>query len=215
MRPPPPPVVIGINAGVADGRDPSWLWDVPYERLQGRFVVALGERRHDLAEQPRTFEEAEAERAQADTWVKYESKKATGPTDVTEDNGFAALGVDARLVERLARDGIAAPFPIQTATIPDALAGHDVLVARDQISRQVGQFFTQFDALLTGDPESAVTLPLRPPEVELLKVAHHGSSDEGLDDLLSLAHPQIALISVGKGNDYGHPRSPLSPRSPD
>jgi UDP-N-acetylmuramyl tripeptide synthase len=49
IRPPPIPVVIGINAGIADGRDPSWLWDVPYERLKGRLVVATGERGRDLA----------------------------------------------------------------------------------------------------------------------------------------------------------------------
>jgi UDP-N-acetylmuramyl tripeptide synthase len=49
LRPPPTPVVIGINAGVADGRDPSWLWDVPFERLKGRLVVATGERGRDLA----------------------------------------------------------------------------------------------------------------------------------------------------------------------
>jgi lipid II isoglutaminyl synthase (glutamine-hydrolysing) len=43
------PVVIGINARVADGHDPSWLWDVPFERLAGRLVVATGERHRDLA----------------------------------------------------------------------------------------------------------------------------------------------------------------------
>ncbi len=49
IRPPPTPVVIGINAGVADGRDPSWLWDVPFERLRGRVVVATGDRGRDLS----------------------------------------------------------------------------------------------------------------------------------------------------------------------
>jgi UDP-N-acetylmuramyl tripeptide synthase len=49
IRPPPTPVIIGINAGVADGRDPSWLWDVPFEQLKGRLVVATGERGRDLA----------------------------------------------------------------------------------------------------------------------------------------------------------------------
>src|SRR5918912_4019682 len=49
IRPAPVPVVVGINAGVADGRDPSWLWDVPFERLKGRLVVATGERGRDLA----------------------------------------------------------------------------------------------------------------------------------------------------------------------
>lgn len=43
------PAVVSINARIADGRDPSWLWDVPFENLRGRFVVAAGERRHDLA----------------------------------------------------------------------------------------------------------------------------------------------------------------------
>ena len=43
------PVVIAINARAADGRDPSWLWDVPFERLRGRDVVATGERSRDLA----------------------------------------------------------------------------------------------------------------------------------------------------------------------
>ena len=51
----------------------------------------------------------------------------TTPVTIAEDNQFAALGLPAALVERLAREGITTPFPIQTATIPDALAGRDVL----------------------------------------------------------------------------------------
>jgi lipid II isoglutaminyl synthase (glutamine-hydrolysing) len=46
---PDQPVVIAINAREADGRDPSWLWDVPFERLRGRRVIAAGERAADLA----------------------------------------------------------------------------------------------------------------------------------------------------------------------
>ena len=63
------------------------------------------------------------------------------------------------------------------------------------------------DLLLTGDSESAVTrsLPLR--RVEVLKVAHHGSSDEGLADELRVLRPSVAVISVGAHNDYGHPRA--------
>jgi len=43
------PVVVAINARIADGRDPSWLWDVAFERLAGRPVVATGERSADLS----------------------------------------------------------------------------------------------------------------------------------------------------------------------
>ncbi len=49
LRPAPLPTVVVINARIADGRDPSWLWDVPFERLTGRLVVASGERSRDLA----------------------------------------------------------------------------------------------------------------------------------------------------------------------
>jgi competence protein ComEC len=61
------------------------------------------------------------------------------------------------------------------------------------------------DVLLTADAESNVTLPLHPPQAEILKVAHHGSADDGLEQLLQAVRPRVALISVGAGNDYGHP----------
>jgi len=40
---------VAINSQIADGRDVSWLWDVPFERLAGRPVVASGERWRDLS----------------------------------------------------------------------------------------------------------------------------------------------------------------------
>jgi len=40
---------------------------------------------------------------------------------------FAELGVPRELIDMLAAEGITAPFPIQAATLPDALAGRDVL----------------------------------------------------------------------------------------
>jgi superfamily II DNA/RNA helicase len=40
---------------------------------------------------------------------------------------FADLGVPAPIVAALAENGITSPFPIQSATLPDSLAGRDVL----------------------------------------------------------------------------------------
>ncbi len=65
--------------------------------------------------------------------------------------------------------------------------------------------YGRVDALLTADAESPVTLPLNPPAVEIFKVAHHGSTDEGLERLLQLTKPQVAIVSCGRDNDYGHP----------
>ncbi len=61
------------------------------------------------------------------------------------------------------------------------------------------------DALLTADAEAHVTTLLRPPPVEILKIAHHGSADPLLPTLLRLVRPRVAVISVGDNNDYGHP----------
>jgi competence protein ComEC len=44
------------------------------------------------------------------------------------------------------------------------------------------------------------------PDVEIMKVAHHGSEDPGLADELETLRPEVAVISCGRHNDYGHPR---------
>jgi competence protein ComEC len=67
--------------------------------------------------------------------------------------------------------------------------------------------YGELDVFLPADAESDVTERLRGlRDVEILKVAHHGSADPGLPDELRILRPEIAVISVGRGNDYGHPR---------
>ncbi|MGZ5341596.1 MAG: ComEC/Rec2 family competence protein [Solirubrobacterales bacterium] len=61
-----------------------------------------------------------------------------------------------------------------------------------------------FSILLTGDAEEEVT-GVDPGPVDVLKVAHHGSADAGLAGLLDRVVPDLAVISVGAGNPYGHP----------
>ena len=61
-----------------------------------------------------------------------------------------------------------------------------------------------FDLLLSADAESDALLPLELPDVDAIKVAHHGSSDPGLPELLDRLKPELAAIEVGP-NTYGHP----------
>jgi superfamily II DNA/RNA helicase len=55
---------------------------------------------------------------------RLDARVAPGPAPL---GGFASLGLPEPLVRALASTGIREPFPIQTATLPDALAGRNVL----------------------------------------------------------------------------------------
>jgi competence protein ComEC len=65
--------------------------------------------------------------------------------------------------------------------------------------------------LLTGDAETEVEKDLLRRGVDLnaqvLKVAHHGSSGATSQEFLTAVGPQIAVISVGRDNDFGHPHT--------
>jgi len=69
--------------------------------------------------------------------------------------------------------------------------------------------------LLTGDIERGgeyrmLESDLRP--VTVLKVAHHGSRTSTTPDFLTAVHPAIALISVGRDNNYSHPNAEVVAR---
>lgn len=69
--------------------------------------------------------------------------------------------------------------------------------------------YREFDMLFTGDLEQegekelAESWILR--DYDILKVGHHGSKNSTSEDLLEAVRPEIAFISAGKENQYGHP----------
>ena len=56
-----------------------------------------------------------------------------------------------------------------------------------------------------GDVERLIAPQLTPARIRVLKVAHHGSRTSSSSALLEAWRPQIALISAGRGNSFGHP----------
>jgi len=62
---------------------------------------------------------------------RHDSRPTTTPDRrppvIADDDRFAALGVTPEFCELLADQGITDPFPIQASTLPDSLAGRDVL----------------------------------------------------------------------------------------
>lgn len=73
--------------------------------------------------------------------------------------------------------------------------------------------YGDIDFLFTGDAEqeaegammmlSSVQLP----EVEILKVGHHGSRTASSADFLAITSPEVAIYMAGVDNSYGHPHA--------
>lgn len=75
--------------------------------------------------------------------------------------------------------------------------------------------FQDFSALLTGDLEGSGEQQVAEAlegNVDVLKVAHHGSRNSSSEDFLEKAGGTSAVISCGAGNSYGHPHSELLDR---
>lgn len=91
------------------------------------------------------------------------------------------------------------------AVFPPMLAGKNV----NELGLTVLASHKALDVLITGDMEEegerrlTETVPL--PDIEVLVAGHHGSDTSNTPELLEAVRPELALISVGRNNKYGHP----------
>lgn len=66
--------------------------------------------------------------------------------------------------------------------------------------------------LFTGDAEIENEKSRQWPETNVLKVGHHGSNTSSSASFLNQIKPEIAIISCGKDNSYGHPKENILKR---
>jgi competence protein ComEC len=134
------------------------------------------------------------------------------------DGGIPGDGADHRRIVALAR--------ARGATVRSARTGQRLRIGRDLRLRVLAAAgphaisdtdpnlravvliasYGSDDVFLPADAESEVTGALSLPDVDVMKVAHHGSEDPGLGDLLARLRPEVAAIEVGRHNRFGHPR---------
>jgi competence protein ComEC len=142
-------------------------------------------------------------------WIGTEPRSAAFADLLSE---AAALGIGVREMragDRVQWDDVAmtALAPAMSYSNSGAPANNDSVVLRLQYGRA--------SALLEGDAEApseramvSAALAAGPPlgPNTLLKVGHHGSRTSTTPQFLELAAPADAVISVGRGNSFGHPR---------
>ncbi|NEU06000.1 MULTISPECIES: ComEC/Rec2 family competence protein [Clostridium] len=71
--------------------------------------------------------------------------------------------------------------------------------------------FKNYNFLFTGDAEKEIENELLNLDIKsnILKIGHHGSKTSSIEPFLDKVNPDIAIISCGLGNDYGHPNKTL------
>jgi competence protein ComEC len=92
-------------------------------------------------------------------------------------------------------------FPPRDWPVGDRPQNNDSLVLRVS--------YADTSVLLEGDAEKKVERRLAEverPQANVLKVGHHGSANATTSELMAVAKPRFAVISVGSGNSFGLPR---------
>jgi competence protein ComEC len=131
----------------------------------------------------RALAELEATAKQRGTQIKYETRGQT----------FLFDGVEGQFL-----------WPeIPASEIAPSAKNNDSLVLRLK--------FGDRTLLFPGDAEKAAERAILSENdkanmhSDILKIGHHGSKNSTMPNFLSAVNPQIAIISSGEGNPYGHP----------
>ena len=138
-----------------------------------------------------------------------------GPGDAAYRRRMTELGRESRVVaagDRLALDGIVlnVEWPFR-GRVP--LRATDSGTQINNVSIVLDLTFGQRRMLFSGDVEEEIDPQLLAAgiaedlsgQLDVLKVAHHGSRTATTDVFVEQLRPRVAVISAGWGNPYGHP----------
>lgn len=88
----------------------------------------------------------------------------------------------------------------------------DILIDSDDYNNNSLVLYMDYNNskfLFTGDiekeAEDRITKDYKKLDVDILKVAHHGSKTSSTQNFVDMVQPKVAIISSGKNNYYGHP----------
>ena len=120
--------------------------------------------------------------------------------DAIEEHGVSAELASAGAVYEVGdmRLTVLGPLAVGHEDVND-----DSLVVRVDFGRR--SFLFTGDAESPSERELVGAYPITALDCDVLKVGHHGSPNSSCAEFLDAVRAKIAVISVGAGNDYGHP----------
>lgn len=98
-------------------------------------------------------------------------------------------------------DGFTCLYPLPGVSFPDGEENHGSMVLR----YEYGGRRILFTGDIGAEDERLLLTQGIDASADILKVAHHGSKYSSQEEFLQAVSPQIAILSCGKGNLYGHP----------
>jgi len=151
----------------------------------------------------RTMDRAIVTHNDADHTTGFRAVTETYQVDqvmVAEDLSWREGEIFLRAGDRFVVDGVLFEVLWPTA---EALA--DRSLSDNEQSLVLWVTYQETSLLLTGDIEALQEAQILWPDVDVLKVAHHGSASSSSLDFLRALQPEEAVISCGRENPYGHP----------
>src|ERR687890_1006858 len=112
--------------------------------------------------------------------------RAAAPAEPDQNPGFAALGLDPRLVDALAALGYEEPTPVQREAIPPLLAGRDVLGQAATGTGKTAAFALPLLHLVTPEAESRsrtaalILVPTRELAMQVAEAVHKYGKSMGV-----------------------------------
>ena len=132
------------------------------------------------------------------TDVPYNTKTFEDVLTSAKENGVEIIHPDYKDVFEF-RSGLTLSLISPPASFESSDTNDDSIICKVQVG--------DTSILYTGDMEKGLEKAIlsKVPDVDVLKTGHHGSSTSSSEEFLDKANPELAIISCGKDNKYGHP----------
>ena len=134
--------------------------------------------------------------------ITHDDYDHNGASDSLKENFY---------VKSVVTDASSFPISINGITLNNYNNHQQEMIEENDKSLVVGFTLNHQDFLITGDASKTIEnkimeeYPSLP--CDILKVGHHGSDSSTSDEWVKYLSPKEAVISVGKDNRYGHPKS--------